>query len=449
MGEDNVRYKNAIWIFGDQHRAQALSCNGDPNLNTPNIDRLSAEGQNYERAVSGFPLCCPFRGSLLTSRYPHECVPGHEHQMPPDMPTVAQVFNDHGFHTAYFGKWHVDGFHEREGRAAMHIIPPERRGGFQTWVGYENNNSQWDCWVHGGEGDDAFHYRLPGYETDALTDLLIDYIHERGQARQAGHAEPFFAVLSVQPPHNPYVAPPEWMAHHTPAHVHLRPNVPPVDWIQTRARRDLAGAYAMIENLDWNVGRIREALVEAELDLDTHLIFFSDHGDLHGSHGQFHKTAPWEESIRVPFIVGGLHPRYEGRGGRPPFPINHVDIAPTTLGLCGIDAPDWMRGYDYSGERLSGRPRGEAPDSAFLQSVIPTGHGDSVDRPWRGVVTLDGWKYMVLEGQPWLMFNLNEDPYELVNLAHNTKYKQERQRLQARLARWVHETGDTFALPEL
>jgi arylsulfatase A-like enzyme len=449
MDEDNVKYKNAIWIFGDQHRAQALSCNGDPNLNTPNIDRLSAEGQNYERAVSGFPLCCPFRGSLLTSRYPHECVPGHEHQMPPDMPTVAQVFNDHGFHTAYFGKWHVDGFHEREGRAAMHIIPPERRGGFETWVGYENNNSQWDCWVHGGEGDDAFHYRLPGYETDALTDLLIDYIQDRGLARQAGRDEPFFAVLSVQPPHNPYVAPPEWMAHHTPAHVHLRPNVPPVEWIETRARRDLAGAYAMIENLDWNVGRIREALVRAGLDLDTHIMFFSDHGDLHGSHGQFHKTAPWEESIRVPFIVGGVHPRYEGRGGRLAYPVNHVDIAPTTLGLCGIAKPDWMRGHDYSGERLPNRPRAAAPDSAFLQSVIPTGHGDSVDRPWRGVVTLDGWKYVVLEGQPWLMFNLNEDPYELVNLAHNTKYKQERQRLHARLVQWVHETGDTFALPEL
>ncbi len=115
--------KNAIWIFGDQHRAQALSCNGDPNLNTPNIDRLSAEGQNYERAVSGFPLCCPYRGSLLTSRYPHECVPGHEYPIPPEMPTVADVFNDHGFDTAYFGKWHLGGFKERDGRAAMYIIP--------------------------------------------------------------------------------------------------------------------------------------------------------------------------------------------------------------------------------------------------------------------------------------------------------------------------------------
>ena len=442
-------YKNAIWIFGDQHRAQALSCNGDPNLTTPNLDRLSAEGQNYERAVSGFPLCCPFRGSLMTSRYAHECVPGHQYPLPEELPTVADVFNEHGFDTAYFGKWHLGGFEERNGRAAMFVVPPERRGGFDTWVGYDNNNSQWDCWVHGSEGEEAFHHRLPGYETDALTDMVVDYIHEQGEAQKAGEGHPFFAVLSVQPPHNPYVAPQEWMAIHNPAHVDLRTNVPPVEWVETRARRDLAGYYAMIENLDWNVGRIREALVEAGLDLDTHLMFFSDHGDLLGSHGQFHKTAPWEESMRVPFILGGLHPRYEGRSGRPDVPINHVDIAPTTLGLCGIDKPAWMRGHDYSGLRLPDRPQTEPPDSAFIQSVVPTGHGDSVDRPWRAVVTRDGWKYVALEGQPWLMFNLNEDPYELVNLAHNTRFGAERKKLQDRLAQWIADTGDTFELPDL
>jgi len=448
-------YKNAIWILGDQHPAHALSCNGDPNLNTPHLDRLADEGQNYERAVAGFPLCCPFRGSLLTGRYPHECVPGHEVQMPPEMPTVAHAFKEHGFHTAYFGKWHVDGWHERDGRAAFHIVPPERRGGFETWIGYENNNSQWDCWVHGGadhpsgEGEDAFHYRLPGYETDCLTDLLLDYIRERGRAQREGHGQPFFAVLSVQPPHDPYLAPAEWMARHTPGRVQLRPNVPPVAHIEAEARRELAGAYAMIENLDWNVGRIRDILFQEGLDMDTHLIFFSDHGDMHGAHGQFRKTSPWEESIRVPFIVGGVQPRYSGRSGRPPFLVNHVDIAPTTLGLCGIDPPDWMRGHDYSGQRLPWRSSSNVPDSAFLQCVIPTGHGDSVDRPWRGVVTLDGWKYVVLEGQPWLMFNLNEDPYELANLAHNTRYRVERKRLHERLAQWIDETGDAFALPDL
>ena len=453
MAEQTEQRPNVIWIFGDQHRAQATGYAGDSNVHTPNLDRLAAEGVTFTRAVSGFPLCCPFRGSMLTGRYPHHCVPGHEYRMPPDQPTLATVFNAAGYRTSYFGKWHLDGFKEREGRAGLHIIPPERRGGFEEWIGYENNNSQWDCWVHGGVGDDAFQYRLSGYETDALTDLFIDYIDQRGEEQFGAQytdrvARPFFAVLSVQPPHDPYVAPAEWMQHHTPGAVTLRPNVPNVPRVVEQARRELAGYYAQIENLDWNLGRIRETLARNGLAENTHIVFFSDHGDMHGSHGQFRKTSPWEEAIRIPFIIGGHTPRYANKDGNVTAPINHVDIAPTTLGLCGIDAPAWMEGTDYSGYRIRGREVAREPDSAYLQLVIPTMHGDSVDRPWRGVVTRDGWKYVVLEGQPWLLFNLNEDPYEQVNLAHNTAFARERRALHARLVQWVADTGDGFALPD-
>ena len=450
MSNKETYRPNVLWIFGDQHRAQALGCAGDPNLHTPNIDRLAAEGLWFTGAVSGAPLCSPARGSLLTGVYPHRCVPGHEYPLPEGQPTIASVFRKAGYHTAYFGKWHVDGFHEEGGRrAAMHIVPPERRGDFDDWIGYENNNSQWDCWVHGSAGEAAFHERLPGYETDSLTDLLLRYLRERGNDRRAGTSQPFFAVLSVQPPHDPYVAPSEWMTRHSPAGVVLRPNVPPIPRVVEQARRELAGYYAMIENLDWNLGRVRDTLAEAGLAHDTHIIFFSDHGDLHGSHGQFRKTAPWEEAIRVPFIIGGHVPQYVNYSGRSRAPINHVDVAPTTLGLCGIDPPAWMAGTDYSSYRVPGRPPVNPPDSAYLQIVIPTRHFDSVDRPWRGTVTRDGWKYVALEGQPWLLFNLEEDPYEQNNLAHNTRFATESQRLHARVRAWVGDTGDQFDVPPL
>ncbi len=456
---DEPKRCNVIWVFGDQHRGQALSMMGDPNVSTPHVDRLAAEGRTFTAAFAGFPLCCPFRGSLVTSRYPHECVPGHEYRMPPELPTIAHAFKEQGYHTAYFGKWHLDGWKESEGRAAMHIVPPERRGGFDEWVGYDNNNAQWDSWVHGGEGDEAFHYRLPGYETDCLTDLLIDYLERQAEAREATAATAsgpeqrgrgnFFAVLSVQPPHGPYVAPAEFMAVHNPAAIELRPNVPAVPHVVEQARRDLAGYYAQIEDLDWNLGRVREALAVTGLADETYVVFFSDHGDLHGSHGQFKKTSPYQESISIPFVVAGGPSPYENRRGRTDVPLNHVDIAPTTLGLAGLEAPDWMRGADLSGHVRPDRETREGPDSAFLQAVIPTMHGNSIDRPWRGVVRRDGWKYVCLEGQPWLMFNLAEDPYEQVNLAHNTRFRAERARLHERLTRWVAETGDEFALPDL
>ncbi|GGD93932.1 sulfatase family protein [Paenibacillus nasutitermitis] len=438
---------NVIWVFGDQHRAQALGCSGDPNVHTPNIDNLAASGVYFNRALSGFPLCCPTRGSLLTGRYPHRCVPGHEHRLPEGQPTIADVFNEEGYSTAYFGKWHLDGYEERNGRAAFHIVPPERRGGFKHWVGYENNNSPWDCWVHGGEGDESFHYRLPGFETDELTNLLIGHIHERSLQAESGSDQPFFAVLSVQPPHNPYMAPEAFQGKHTPGKIELRPNVPPIENIRSQAGRDLAGYYAMIENLDWNLGRIRDSLREADLDFNTHIVFFSDHGDLHGSHGQFNKTSPLEEAIRVPFIIGGERPFYDRKTGTSAALLNHVDVAPTTLGLCGLEVPAWMDGTDYSSHRLPENVRTVEPDSAYLQSVIPTGHGHSVDKPWRGIITNDGWKYVCFEGISWLMFNLNEDPYELMNVAHNSVYADKRKELLGKLREWVERTGDSFLLP--
>ena len=438
--------KNVIWILSDQHAGQMLSCNGDPNVHTPNLDNLAVYGVNFRNAVGGYPLCCPFRGSMLTGLYPHKCVPGHEYPLPEGQRTVADVFNDNGYHTAYFGKWHLDGFMEKAGnRAALHIVPPHRRGGFQHWLGYENNNSQWDCWVHGQHGGGEAHFRLPGYETDALTDLFIDHLKET-----SAESKPFFGVLSVQPPHNPYAAPAEFMKRHSPASVALRPNVPDIPAVQERARLGLAGACAMIENLDWNIGRIVDFLMKSGLYFDTHILFFADHGDMHGSHGHFMKTNPYEESIKVPFLIGGEQPTYQGRlRGLSKLPINHVDIAPTTLGLCGIDAPPEMEGTDYSWVRLADRPKGNVPDSAYLQSVIPTGHPDCIGKPWRGVLSADGWKYACFENAPWMLHNLNEDPYELVNLAHYPVNSGKLKELNDRAKKWAADTGDRFAFPDV
>jgi len=166
------RRPNIIWIFGDQHRAQALSYRGDLNVYTPNIDNLARNGVRFDNAVAGAPWCTPFRGALLSGTYPHQN--GAIRTPSPlwsEIPTIAIPFNQVGYHTAYFGKWHLDGSNSRQ-----HFIPPERRGGFQYWMGYENNNNQQECYVHGSEGDDPV--RLAGYETDALTDLLIQHLQD-------------------------------------------------------------------------------------------------------------------------------------------------------------------------------------------------------------------------------------------------------------------------------
>ena len=461
------RPPNVLWVFGDQHRAHATSYRGDPNVFTPNLDNLAREGMRFDCAVAGAPWCTPFRAALLTGRYPHQTgVVRTPSPLPPKIPTVAHAFEGAGYHTAYVGKWHLDG-----GNFPTHYVPPERRGGFRYWMGYENNNNQHECYVYGTDSEDP--QRLPGYETDALSDLLIEHLRGHVGATDNESAgggltpatagpdyRPFFAVLSVQPPHGPNVTPtnPGYGARRIhPADLELRRNVPLIPDLERRARFDLAGYYAMIENLDYNIGRIRTALTGMGVDRDTYVVFFSDHGDMMGSHGQFGKSTPWEEAIRVPFIVHRAGGDYHMRVGNSDAPLNHVDIAPTSLGLCGIAAPEGMVGYDYSANCIRpdapeyrGPPQPEAePQSAYLQQIPPKPHARTTSQPWRGVVTRDGWKYACTAGSDWMLFDTANDPYEQANYVFDASCQTQKERCHRLLAEWIESTGDRFPLPDV
>ena len=445
------RKPNVIWIFGDQHRAQSLGYRGDPNLCTPNIDNLARNGRRFDQAVAGAPWCCPFRAALLTGLYPHQNgVPQTPGRLDPSIPTVTAPLRENGYHTAYVGKWHLSGSNSPD-----HRIPTQERGGFDFWQGYENNNNQQEVFVYGTNAETP--RRLPGYETDSMTDIFLE--HLSGHVEKDGEDyQPFFAVLSVQPPHSPYV-PPHSSGRsgnpRNPSAIKLRPNVPPVPWVQEKARLDIDGYCAMIENLDDNIGRIRQKLKDLAVDQDTWFVFFSDHGDMLGSHAQWEKSSPWEESIRIPFIVSRLGGQERMRSGICDAVLNHVDIAPTTLGLCGIQPPDTMVGHNYAHECFADQdpvkqrtpPPGEAPESAFLQQIPRKFHPHSVNKAWRGVVTRDGWKYVCQEGTDWLLHNLREDPYELANYAHDHVFREARQRCHDLLTQWIEKTGDTFPLP--
>jgi arylsulfatase A-like enzyme len=243
--------------------------------------------------------------------------------------------------------------------------------------------------------------------------------------------------------------------------IQLRPNVPLFANVPThgrgtiervsikeRSRQELAGYYAQQECWDANIGRILDELARNNMLDNTHIMIFADHGDMHGSHGQFLKTNPYEESVRIPMILAGAEAFYDGHlTGHSEVQFGAVDLAPTTLGLCGLEVPAWMEGHDFSGQRLASRPRSFEPDSLYLQNVVPTGHADSINQPYRGLVTRDGWKYVCFPNQSWLMFNLADDPYEQVNVAFNSIYRQERKTLIDRLKQWIHDTGDSFDVP--
>lgn len=433
---------NIVWFIVDQMSGHAMGTNGDPNVFTPNLDNMAICGTNFPAAVSGYPLCCPFRGTMMTGKYAHNhSVKLHEDRLDPSFKTVTDVFNENDYETLYLGKWHMAGIKEGESRSVLQTVPREDRGRFDTWLGYDNNNSQWDTWLHGHDGDEEIpHYRLPGYETDCLTDMALERIEARRDSDR-----PFFMVVSVQPPHWPQLAPAE-SRNYQAQHLAVRPNVPETH--QSRARQDLAGYYAQIENIDANVGRIVDTLRDANMLDNTHIMFFCDHGDQMGSQGRFGKCVPYEETIRVPFLIGGGQPMNYGnwRCGKAPSLINHVDIAPTTLGLCGIEVPEWVEGFDYSHRRtgVNARERiGREPESAYLQLIGDRESGYA----WRSVVTRDGWKYACVEGGEWLLFDLKSDPYEQNNLVFHTSFRKKRDEMRALLQEWIDKTGDHFPLP--
>ena len=259
------RRPNVLWIFGDQHRAQATGYRGDPNVATPNLDNLGRQGVRFDCAVAGAPWCTPFRGALLSGATHTRAGwwPTASGCRPPSPPWPPRS-TPPAYHTAYVGKWHLDGTNDPD-----HYIPPERRGGFRYWVGNEASNNQHEHYVYGTGRERP--WRLRGYVTDAFSDLLIEHLRDHvGSGRE--EYQPCFAVLSVQPPHGPNVTPtnPPYAARNlSPAEVKLRRNVPAVSWVEEKARYELAGYYAQIENLDYNVGRIRQALVDLGVDRDT------------------------------------------------------------------------------------------------------------------------------------------------------------------------------------
>lgn len=328
-----MKRPNVIFVFADQWRAQATGYAGDPNVQTPNLDALARESVNFSQAVSGCPVCAPYRASLMTGQYPTtHGVFLNDVGLRTDSVKLAEAFAAGGYDTAYIGKWHLDG----QGRSAP--IPASRRMGFRHWKTLECTHDYHHSAYYEGDATTLSHWE--GYDALAQTEAAADFVRKRR------NDSPFLLVLSWGPPHTPYeTAPESFRALYDPAALKLRPNVPPEK--AREARLALAGCYAHCTALDECVGRLRQVLGEEELEKDTILVFTSDHGDMLGSQGETQKQRPWDESVRVPFLL-----RAPGVPGFLPgitdAAIDAPDILPTLLSLCGLPVPPMVEGKDFS-----------------------------------------------------------------------------------------------------
>lgn len=426
---------NVVFLLTDQWRLQALGYAGNAQVQTPNIDRLAAESVNFKHAISGYSVCCPWRASFLTGQYPlRHGVIVNDVPISSEPVGLGDAFKSAGYNTAYIGKWHVDG----RGRKAY--IPPERRLGFDYFKALEcthdyNQSAYYD-------NDDPTIRFWEGYDVFAQTADAQRYIEsEKWQCLRATSGQkPFMLVLSWGPPHNPYeTAPSEYRNRYDPRGIQLRPNVPPE--MADDARQWLAGYYAHCTAIDKSVGDIMETLDENGLSDNTVLVFASDHGDMLGSQGWTRKQKPWEESIRVPFLL--RYPAKYGRKAREVEPfLNAHDIMPTLLGVCGAPIPAGVDGRDFSPALAD---ENIESNGALLACFHPFGEWSrpAGGREYRGIRTERYTYCRTLEG-PWLLYDNDADPYQLENLIGQSEYAEIQSELEALLQRELDTIGDEF-----
>ena len=420
---------NVIVVFGDQWRAQAFGYAGNANVATPAFDEFSDECVNFTNAVSGCPVCSPYRASLMTGLYPvNHGVFLNDVCLDVSAPTLAETFATAGYDTAYIGKWHIDG----HGRSAY--IPPERRHGFDYWKVLECTHDYNNSPYYAGDSTEKRYWE--GYDAFAQTDDAISYISSREEERK-----PFLLCLSWGPPHAPYeTAPEEFRRRYSPDRVVLRDNVPSES--AEKAAVDLAGYYAHCSALDSAFSKFLSFLKEKFLYDDTILLFTSDHGDMLGSQGEVKKQRPWDESIRVPFL---LKPAHLEAPKTLSAPIDAPDLMPTLLGLAGIEIPDTVDGRNFS-DYINGESDDPSEDCALISCPHPFGQWSKPHyggREYRGIRTSRHTYVRDLDG-PWLLYDNLVDPFQLRNLVDDPAFEALAKELDSKLSAKLAEVGDEF-----
>lgn len=467
-----MKRPNILVVMPDQMRRHACGFMGDPNVRTPVLDGLAADGVVFDAMCATFPACVPFRFSFVTGAFAHtRAVPALGYRLSPAERTIGETIAAEGYATAYIGKWHLYTQYGITGgrtlaQANRTPIPAAWRQGFQHWRGFELRNDFFDTWYFAD--DDPTPQRLEGYQTDALVDLTLDYLRGR-----RGQSEPFFLTLSVEPPHPPFVALEADLRRVIErGALQLPPNVDidairflPPEWRETSnaagavhddggdMRRaftaNMQAYYAMIENLDTNLGRLLDALVANQLADDTVVLFLSDHGELGGAHGLLGKAEPFEESIGVPLVAWSANPELVPGGRRITAPVGTEDLFPTLVGLAGGATIPAGPALDLA-PLIRGEVESIARDGVLLEFVAEVRSERAYfDATWRGVRTRRH-KYTVLGdasgAEPWQLFDLERDPFELKNLVADPAHGATAAELHEQLASLLELSADDYPL---
>jgi iduronate 2-sulfatase len=429
---------NVLFIISDDLTATALSCYGNKVCQTPNIDRLAAQGTRFTRAFCQGTYCGPSRASLLSGYYPHATgVLGYTSPRSAigERATWPQPFKNAGYYTARVSKiYHmgVPGGVEEGGDGRDH------NGGDgaddpASWT--EKFNSPGPEWKAAGvgetlEGNPDGKKPVVGGNTFVVVEADgDDLVHSDGKTTAKAveliekHAsQPFFLAVGFVRPHVPFVAPKKYFEAFLPYDKLPLPIKVEGDWDDIpkaginyktsvnmkmdlrRQKKAVGGYYASVAYMDAQVGKVLDALEKSGQADNTIVIFTSDHGYHLGEHDFWAKVSLRDESAMSPLIV-------KVPGKKPAVChslVELLDLYPTIAGLCGLEIPQRLQGKDIS--PLLDDPTRRVRDAAF--SVAPSSKGF--------LLREDKWAYIQYAedaSQGIELFDMERDPQQFTNLA--------------------------------
>jgi len=452
-----LRRPNILLLVTDQQRWDALGANGNPDIRTPNLDRLAAEGVNFDHCFVQNPVCMPSRASFLTGQYPgtlgitHMGVP-----VPPETVTLPRLLRNAGYRSANIGKLHFLPHANRDHRTVhpdygfdqLEIAdePGPYEDAYRAWVrriapdqldlislGLPPNAAIWreamgvdDPIAH---PDERFPKRaVPFHGRADLTHTA--FVAEQTRAFiGARHGSPWLCVAGFYSPHSPWVVPQEYLDRYDPATFRL-PIFPP----EVEARRGAVepgaphdsiaraaasddelraarhGYYAMVSEVDDQIGRILEELEATGQAEETVVIFTSDHGEWLGEHLRYGKGYPGDDAVsRVPLIV-----RWPGGQRRPGRTVDAivelVDLLPTILECAALPVAPHLQGDSLAGLLAAEEGAAAAHDDALMEHA-----------GWKTLRTAR-FRYLIEADGREALVDLDNDPGEYRDVAAEPGY---------------------------
>ncbi|MFW6255633.1 MAG: sulfatase-like hydrolase/transferase [Candidatus Sumerlaeota bacterium] len=438
-----------VLIMTDTQRKDMVGCYGNPDMKTPCLDKIAAEGIRFERAYTCQPVCGPARAALFTGTFPHSNGSwANSIALGDNVKTVGQRLSDKGIHTAYIGKWHLDG-----GDYFGHGICPD---GWDPDYWFDMRN-----YLEGMSEEERARSRQASLNRDPDLKAEFTYAHQCSDRAvdflQKHGGEDFLLVVSYDEPHGPFVCPKPYSEMYTDYAFPKSPNVYDTledkpehirVWAETDhgnqnpeeleiRRPDYFGCNSFV---DMEIGRVMEA-VDAHAS-DALVIYTSDHGDALHSHGIGNKgPTVFEEVTNIPFLV-----RWPGQAPVGAFcehPVSHIDVVPTILDALGQPIPKLLEGRSMTSQLRD--PSVRVNDEIFIEfgryEIDHDGFGGY--QPMRAC--FDGrYKLAINLMTSDELYDIQEDPHEMQNLINSPDHAEIRNRLHDRIIDWMNETRDPF-----